>query len=93
MDLKVLSNKRGYILWLVDTFSKLIKGCFIPDKNPETVIQAIVQTWIIGDGCGPGHPTGSFYSDNGGEFLNEATLDFAAKMDIKIKMTAAEAPW
>ena len=93
MDLKVLPNKKGYILWLVDTFSKLIKGRFIPDKNPETVIQAIIDAWIVGDGSGPGHPTFSFYSDNGGEFLNEATLDFAAKMDIKIKMTAAEAPW
>ena len=37
--------------------------------------------------------TVSFYSDNGGEFLNEEVLDFAAAMDLEIKMTAAEAPW
>ena len=93
MDLKVLPNSKGYILWLVDTFTKLIKGRYIPDKTPDTVIQAVINTWIVGDGSGPGHPTLSFYSDNGGEFLNEEMLDFAARMNVQIKMTAAEAPW
>ena len=93
MDLKVLKNGKGYILWMVDTFSKLIKGKFIIDKKPATIVEGIISTWIIGDGSGPGHPTVSFYSDNGGEFLNEEVLDFAAAMDLEIKMTAAEAPW
>ena len=93
MDLKVLDKGRGYILWIVDTFSKLIKGKYIKDKRPATIIEGIISIWIIGDGSGPGHPTVSFYSDNGGEFLNEEFINFAASLDVEIRMTAAEAPW
>ena len=94
MDLKVVDKAKGYyILWLVDTFSKMIKGKFIKDKNPSTIIEAIISTWIVGDGTGPGHPTIGFFSDNGGEFLNEEVLDFAAYMDVSIKMTSANSPW
>ena len=42
---------------------------------------------------GPGHPTKGFYSDNGGEFLNNQLVNFAAKMNTTIKMTSANAPW
>ena len=94
LDLKVLSKTKGeYILWMVDMFSKMIKGKFIKNKHPETIIDGIVSSWIMGDGIGPGHPRKGFWSDNGGEFLNERVLDFAAAMDVNIKMTSAEAPW
>ena len=94
MDLKVVDKAKGhYILWLVDTFSKLIKGKYIKDKNPSTIIEGIISTWIIGDGTGPGSPTMGFYSDNGGEFLNKEVLDFAAYMDVELKMTSANSPW
>jgi hypothetical protein len=94
LDLKVLDKAKGeYILWIVDLFSKMIKGKFIQNKNPETIIEGIVSTWIIGDGIGPGHPTRGFWCDNGGEFLNAKVLDFAAAMDVDIKMTSANAPW
>ena len=78
---------------MVDLFSKMIKGKFIKDKNPSTIIEGIITCWIIGDGGGPGHPRRGFWSDNGGEFLNDEVLDFAASLDINIKMTSAEAPW
>ena len=42
MDLKVLDKGRGYILWIVDTFSKLIKGKYIKDKRPATIIEGII---------------------------------------------------
>ena len=94
LDFKVLDKNKGYyILWMVDLFTKLIKGKFITDKKPATIIEAIISTWIVGDGSGPGHPSRGFWSDNGGEFLNEELLDFAASFDITIKMTAADAPW
>ena len=94
LDLKVVDKEKGYyILWLVDQFSKLIKGKFIKDKKPSTIIQGIISTWIVGDGAGPGHPKRSFWSDNGGEFLNEELIDFAAALNINIKMTAGESPW
>ena len=94
LDLKVVDKGKGhYILWIVDLFSKMIKGKFIRNKNPSTIIEGIISSWIIGDGGGPGHPSKGFWSDNGGEFLNEEVLDFAASFNINIKMTAAEAPW
>ena len=42
---------------------------------------------------GPGHPSRGFFSDNGSEFLNEDLIDFAATLDISIRMTAASSPW
>lgn len=56
-------------------------------------MDGIVKSWILGDGIGLGHPRRRFWSDNGGEFLNEKLLDFAAAMNVNIKMTRAEAPW
>ena len=91
IDLKVLNGE--YILWMVDMFSKAIKGKHIKDKDPETIVTGIIESWIIGDGLGPGHPTKAFYSDNGGEFLNNSVVNFAATMNTTIKMTSANAPW
>ena len=53
----------------------------------------IIESWIVGDGFGPGHPTKAFYSDNGGEFFNNDVINFAATVNTTIKMTVAEAPW
>ena len=93
LDLKVLNKSGEYILWMVDMFSKAIKGKFIKNKDPETIVTALIESWIIGDGMGPGHPSKGFYSDNGGEFLNGSVVNFAAKMNTTIKMTSANAPW
>ena len=94
MDLKVVNKAKGeYILWMVCLFSKVIKGQFIRNKKPATIIQAIIDTWIVGGGIGPGHPSRGFWSDNGGEFLNDEMINFAAANDINIKMSAAESPW
>ena len=92
LDLKVLENGK-YILWMVDMFSKAIKGKFITNKEPGTIVKAIIDSWIVGDGFGPGHPALSFYSDNGGEFLNQEMIDFAATLDTTIRMTSSHAPW
>ena len=78
---------------MVDLFSKLIKGVFIKDKTPSSVIEGILSGWVIGDGGGPGHPSRGFWSDNGGEFLNQELIDYAANQNIQIRMTAANAPW
>ena len=78
---------------MVDLFAKLIKGKNIKNKKPTTIIQAIVDSWIIGYGAGPSHPTHGFWPHNGGEFLNLEMINIAAACDIDIKMSAAESPW
>ena len=96
LDLKILKksgNKEVAILYLHDEFSKLTKGQVIHDKNPDTIIKAIENKWIIGGGFGPGHPSRGFFSDNGGEFLNTELIDFASALNISIRMTAANSPW
>ena len=94
LDLKVVDKEKGhYILWIVDLFSKLIKGKYIRDKKPATIIDGVISTWIVGDGGGPGHPNIGFWSDNGGEFLNEEVIDFASSLNINIRMTTGESPW
>ena len=94
LDLKVVDQKKNhYILWMVDLFSKLTKGVFLKDKTPASIIEGIITGWVIGDGGGPGHPRRGFWSDNGGEFLNQELIDYAATQNIQIKMTAANAPW
>ena len=96
MDLKIFkkSNKKEIgILYLHDEFSKMIKGQVINDKKRETIVKGIENRWIYGGGGGPGHPSKGFFSDNGGEFLNDDLIDFAGALGINIKMTAASSPW
>ena len=96
LDLKILKKsgkKEIGILYIHDEFSKLIKGKVINDKNSNTIVKGIESKWIIGGGAGPGHPSKGFFSDNGGEFLNDDLIDFASAMDISIRMTAASGPW
>ena len=96
IDLKILKKsgkKEVAILYLHDEFSKLIRGQVVNDKKADTIIKAIENKWIVGGGIGPGHPSRGFFSDNGGEFLNQDLIDFAASLDISIKMTAANSPW
>ena len=71
----------------------MIKGQVINDKSKETIIKGIEKKWIVGGGAGPGHPSRGFFSDNGGEFLNDDLIDFARALGISIKMTAASSPW
>ena len=63
----------------------MIKGQVIDDKNKNTIINAIEDKWIIGGGAGPGHPSRGFFSDNGGEFLNDDLIDFAGALYISIQ--------
>ena len=57
VDLKELQpeyRKNGYryILYIVDEFSKLMRGVLIKNKEAETVVMAVYMHWIIGtNGC------------------------------------------
>ena len=78
--------------WLTCS-QRQLRGHYIKNKEPSTITRALIESWIVGDGFGPGHPTCSFYSDNGGEFLNSEVIDFAASLDTSIRMTSSHAPW
>ena len=77
VDLKELQpeyRKNGYryILYIVDEFSKFMKGILIKDKEAETVVLAVYRHWVIGiNGMGYGVPTQHMFSDNGTEFTSD----------------------
>ena len=84
LDLKVFGNGDN-ILWLIDSFTKVIKGVYIKDKKVETIVNAIIDSWIVGQGFGPGHPTKYFYSDNGGEFLKHISTRLQIKQNKYVR--------
>ena len=58
-----------YILYIIDEFSKYMKGVLIKDKEAETVVTAVYRHWVIGvNGLDFHVPTKHVFSDNGTEF-------------------------
>ena len=87
MDLK--QWRSGYILYLIDLFSRLTVGRLIKNKRPPTILSNVMEMWV---GSGFGAP-GKFLADNGGEFNNEEYRDMCQNLNVEIMHTAAESPW
>ena len=94
IDLKDRRNKSSYILYAVDTFSRLTRGKIIRNKEPKTIVKALLDVWILGHGIGPGVPR-RFQFDNGTEFNNPEIQELCEKFGIKIQpaTTAAHSPF
>ena len=93
LDLKENKKNKQYILYCIDTFSRLTRGVIIKDKKPATIVKGIHDCWILGKGTGPGIPN-KFLFDNGGEFNNPQTIDLAEKNGINLQgVTAAYSPF
>ena len=91
MDLKV-QGATEYVLWCVDNATMFIRGEVVKDKRPETILEALERAWIIGRGAGPGLPEKYFFSDNGGEFVNETMTNFLQQAGIRLKTTGSFSP-
>ncbi len=81
-----------YVLWCVDDATRMIRGEVVKDKKPETILGALERAWIIGRGAGPGLPEKYFFSDNGGEFVNEAMTNYLQQAGIRLKTTGSFSP-
>ena len=58
---------KGYIIHLIDMFSRFSRAKFISNKLPSTIIDCISTEWVaLGFG-----PPGKILMDNGDEFYNE----------------------
>ena len=86
MDLKFYHGR--IILHLIDHCTRLSASSVIPNKNPDTIIKYIFKIWISVYGVAE-----KFLTDNGGEFANNKFMEMCESLGIKIKTTAAEAPW
>ena len=70
LDLKGPINANNhYIMYAIDSFSRLTRAVIVKNKQPASIVKGIVDVWILGHGMGPGVPE-KFYVDNGSEFNN-----------------------
>merc|ERR1712074_48942 len=87
IDLKSVGHK--YILWMICSFTKFMEGVVIKDKNPDTIIKALHNSWCMDIGF----PTIGWWSDNGGEFRNAKMEEFVNKLGLTINFTPSYSPW
>ncbi len=87
-DLKELKNGK-HILWMVDSFSRYLRGSVIGNKRKETVLKALYYKWI----CTMGFPSVGFWTDNGGKFQNNEMSEFVEKVQLKLRFGPAHSPW
>ena len=66
MDLKVVKNGSLYFIHFIDLFTRFSRAQVIHRITPETVVNALITSWIAN---GLGAP-GKVIVDNGGEFDN-----------------------
>ena len=85
MDLKVI--QKHLVINLIDQPTRLSAACRIPNKNPDTIVKAILKVLIGVYGA-----TEKFHTDNGCEFVNQSLIDLAHQFGICISTTAAYAP-
>ena len=51
LDLKgPINDDNNYILYAIDSFSRLTRGIIIKNKRPETIVKALIDVWILGKG-------------------------------------------
>ena len=96
VDLKevktITENPRDkrYIAYMTDEFTRMTKGRVIPNKEKETVVEAIMKEWETKH-FGP--PRKSYHCDNGGEFANDEFRDLCNKEGINMTFSPAYSPW
>ena len=87
MDLHQLGPNLWY-LHLIDKFSRFSNAVIIKSKSKDIIIKMFLKYWI----SLLGSPSAVF-SDNGVEFVSIEFIDFCENFNMKVKATAAEAPW
>ncbi|KAK6178630.1 hypothetical protein SNE40_011161 [Patella caerulea] len=76
------------VLHIIDEFSRFSAGGILTNKRPSTFIQLFIKLWIGIHGA-----PRKLFSDNGGEFNNEAVRDMCENFNIEVLTTAGYSPW
>ena len=74
---------------MIDLATRFSKACIVRNKQPKTIVEGIITTWI---GSGLGAPK-KFLCDNGGEFANNTLLDLCENTNVEVIHTAAYSPF
>ena len=88
MDLKTFIKDQVYILHLIDLATRYSQAVVIRTKRGKVIVDKTMIHWVAIFG----RPV-QIYTDNGGEFVNEEFMQMCLKFGIKVKTTAAYAPW
>ena len=89
LDLKEWCFKKSkkYICYMIDMYSRLTMGNFLKDKNPSSVVECIMSTWVPAFGLMKG-----IHSDIGGEFSNAILEEVASHLGVTVTTTASYSP-
>ena len=85
LDLKKWED--GYILHIIDMWTRYSISIYIKNKQPQSVIDHLMKRWFSVFG-----KMKAILSDNGGEFSNEEMREIASILDLKLYTTAGYSP-
>lgn len=80
--------KDGYILYMIDMYSRFTQAAFIKRKLCSEVVDNFMKSWVAHYGC-----PGSILNDNGGEFTGFEMKELKEALGAVDCTTAAEAPF
>ena len=89
LDLKIWPKYGKVVFYIIDAFTRFCQSHPIPDKTPETIIEKLLDNWILNLYGAPKN----ILTDCGGEFYNGKFKDMAQNLNIKLYTTAAESPF
>ena len=94
VDLKNVSSllddtkDKRFVLYLIDEFSKFMRGKVVKNKEKETIMEAVLSDSEIFS-----LPSRTYHADNGSEFSNKDFRELCNRKGIKMTHTPARAPW
>ena len=88
IDLRIEPGTGNIILYIIDMWSRLMQGCYIPSKQPEHVVAGILDCWVSKYGI-----FDRTVHDNGGEFIGKAFVEMTDLLGIQDGTTAAHSPF
>lgn len=89
LDLKIWPKKNAIIFYIIDAYTRFSQAHLIPDKKAETILQALLDGWILNLYGAPNN----VLVDNGGEFYNSKFKDMCNNLNIRMYASAAESPF
>mgnify|MGYP001297108246 FL=1 len=89
VDLKIWPAKGTIVLYIIDAFTKFTLGVEVEDKKADTIIEPILDEWIL-KRFGPPR---QIMFDNGKEFSNHKMREMCETFNIQMITTAGYSPF
>ena len=87
LDLKEFGSM--HVLLIIDSFCRFFQGKVILNKRAETIVRAVIDTWIVCFGI----PTVRFYTNNGGELVNIEMHKLIVRLGVTIRYGPVYSLW